>query len=192
MTDRGRFWTFPLVLAALGVWLLPLAGVGVVPLTLALAFLAMRSETVRRWFLPDQEPARALTLVDVPLLAGLGLVFLRVLIRNGGDNAYLLIAFIGFWLMAASVPFALATVIPHGRLRRWTVAIGFSGLYVIGSVSVLALGLIVAPTQADIRSEVYDSHALGLLMLGPVLALMLLGYQFLGRRRKACPASKAG
>ncbi len=107
--------------------------------------------------------------------------FLRSERADYGDNAYLYIPWIGFWPIAVSVPFALATVLPEGGLRRIVVLLGVAVLLLFGGLSSLGLigSLAIIPSQDYPTSQAFVSHLLGLRTLVSVVFVVFVGYRFM-------------
>jgi len=124
------------------------------------------------------EPSRLTTAVSFGWLLGLGLIFLAVLVRDDDDNAYLFLVMVGAALGFVSAPFALATVLPHGIMRRLVVRGAIVLLWIAGAFSVLWLvvSLLIIPSQDYDGNEVFLSHLVGLLLLLPTL--FVIGYRF--------------
>ena len=113
-------------------------------------------------------PSRTGTGVSAVVLAGLGAFFMKVLVANDSDNAYVGLAIIGFLLLVTSTPFALATLLPHGGFRRVAAHIGTGLLWVLGGISALILipSLIVIPSQDYSHDgRVFPYHVAGFLVL---------------------------
>jgi hypothetical protein len=81
----------------------------------------------------------ALVALTLLLLAGL---FLRVLIADWSDDAYLDLALLGNVLLLASVPFIIATLLPDSLLRRIVLGLAMAGLVWLFAVGLLG-GVIV-------------------------------------------------
>ena len=119
-----------------------------------------------------REPSRTVTALVTFELLLLGWLFLRVLVANQGDNAYLDLGMIGLFLLLASGFFTLATLAPARRLRRvvLVVATGLLGVVALISVVLLVQALVIIPSQ-DYRYDprVFGRHLIGLLVLVPAL-----------------------
>src|SRR3954469_19254607 len=128
------------------------------------------------------------------LLGGLGGFFVRVLVANPEDNAYLWIALLGILLLVIAVPFALAALGPAGRLRGWLARIGIVLVWCVGAPAVLLLLLGAplyvlssagAPPGVSIDQRVALNHLVGAAALVP--AVWLVGYHWPRQGRAAGP-----
>ena len=108
--------------------------------------------------------SRVVTGMSALALAGLGAFFVRELVANDSDNAYAGLAIIGVLLLVAALPFALASLLPRGALRRGVVT---GSLVLLGIVGLLGL-LILIPSVAMIPFQDYGADA-------PVLRNHLVG-----------------
>jgi hypothetical protein len=163
-----------------------LAALGVV----AAAFLGKRSGA----FQGGKQLPRLLAAISATLLVGLGVLFVKVLVANPSDNAYLGIAVLGVLLGGVAVPFALAAIAPQEPLRGVLAQIG--GVLVRGVGALGALLLLsgaplywmssrgVAP-GALVDHRVAINHLLGYLALLPVL--WLVGYHWPRQTQKPPP-----
>ena len=144
-----------------------------------LTAVALFSERLRMFFLPAGQPHRLVTAASAIVLAGLGVLVLRVLVFDYGDNAYLYVLWIGLWLLAMSVPFALTTVLPEGRLRRIAALIGVGLLLFLGALNTIVLvwSLAIIPSQDYKSSDVFVSHLASLLLLLGAVAVILTGHR---------------
>ncbi len=122
---------------------------------------------------------RLLTALGAVALVALGVVFMRVLVANTSDNAYLWLALIGLLLFLPAAPFALATLLPERAGRRLVVRIG---LWLLIGVAVLAgvlliFSLAIIPSQGyDYDPRVFRNHLIGFVVLAvtlPVLYVVL-------------------
>jgi hypothetical protein len=140
-----------------------------------------------------QQLPRRLAAASAALVGGLGGFFVRVLVANPEDNAYLWIALLGVLLLGTAVPFALAALGPAGRLRGWLARIGIVLVWCVGAPAVLLL-LLGAPLYvlsssggppgaADSRVAV--NHLIGAAALVPVV--WLVGYYWPRQGRAAGP-----
>jgi hypothetical protein len=124
------------------------------------------------------------------LLAGLGVVFAKVLVANPSDNAYLWIAMLGVLLGAVAVPFALAALAPAGPLRGGLARLGIGLVWVVGGPGALLLlvgallSLLSSPRGvpgAVVDDRVAVNHVVGCVAL---LGLVwLVGYYWPRRSR---------
>jgi hypothetical protein len=100
------------------------------------------------------------------LLATLGVVFLRVLVADWGDNAYLWPALAGMGLVVAALPFALATLLP-ARARRAATWLGTTLVWLLLAASAvfvlpyLVATLVTSASDAP-RDRAFLTHLLGL------------------------------
>ena len=119
---------------------------------------------------------RGLAGLSAAVLIALGLLFVRLLVANPSDNAYLALWLAALLLWSAAPPFALAVVLPGGGVRRVVVKVGLTALGVAGAASAVLLGwsLLVIPPQ----DYAYDARVLRHHVLG--LAALLLGLGGLG------------
>jgi hypothetical protein len=126
-----------------------------------------------------QEPSRRSTLVSAAVLAAVATVFLRVLTRDHGDNAYLWLYLIGAALPLGCGPFLIATALPRGRLRRGIVALGVAIVALIGvlGTALIVLALLIIPSQAYQSHWVLVSHLAGLLLLAPSVLFVIIRHR---------------
>lgn len=117
------------------------------------------------------------SLLSALILAGLGLLFLNVLVVNGNDNAYLWVALIGNGLLLASVPFAFAAALPPGPVQRMVTRSGVVLVWLLGifGTVLLGLGLVIVVMQRPWQAQVFVSHLAGLVLLVP--SVLLVGYR---------------
>jgi len=115
-------------------------------------------------------PSRAATGIRALVLLALALFFPAVLVRNGSDNAYIFFPLAGIALLLLSLPFAVATVLPGGRVQGYVAHAGVILVWVVGGLCCLMLVLSVIPaaTQYDTHT-VLISHLIGLALLLPVV-----------------------
>ena len=134
-------------------------------------------------FVLGTDPPRWVTGGSALLLSGVATLYLKVLVADWGDNAYLWLAFIGYALFPIIVVFAVATLLPHDAFRRIVVALGVAFTFAFGVISVLALvqALIVIPSQNYRTNQVFISHLAGLVTLLPALVAILI-CNLVGRR----------
>jgi Kef-type K+ transport system membrane component KefB len=107
----------------------------------------------------------------------LGLFFTTLLVADYSDNAYSYLAFIGWGLIAAAVPFAVGALVPPGRLRRLLTRTALGVIVLVGvlGLALLVLSILVIPSQSYESDRVFISHAVGLLaLLGALWALKAL------------------
>ena len=111
-------------------------------------------------------------MISTILLLVLGAVFVRVLVFDDDDNAYLWLLLMGYLLMTASVPFALASLLPYSFFRRIVVIVALAFLWIVGAFGtfLLVVGMLITLGQGD--AEVLAAHLLALLALLPVLLLV--------------------
>ena len=118
-------------------------------------------------FSGDRAPQRWLAGAVGLALGALGAVFLRLLVANDGDNAYIGLYLIGGLLVLAGMPFVLAALLPgHGRRR--TIQIAFATLWAASALAALLLlwALAVIPTQNyDYDPRVFRNHLLAFVLL---------------------------
>lgn len=107
-----------------------------------------------------------------------GLLFLRVLVANWSDNAYLGLAIIGVLLLVAVVPWLIAAAVSSGRPRRVAIiaALVLLSAVVILGVVILVQGLLVIPSQHYADSRILRNHVAGLsaLLVTAVTVWMLV------------------
>ena len=129
-----------------------------------------------------QQPARVL-LGSAAVLAILGVVFTTVLVADDGDNAYAYLAAVGVGLIVAAAPFAMAAILPAGGGRRalTRVALGLLALVGLLGSALLALSVLVIPSQDYESDSVLWNHVIALVALVAALALFTGIY----RRRSA-------
>ena len=143
----------------------------------ALAKRAPRGPDMRE----TRQPGRAITGCSAIALAGLGGFFLKVLVANDSDNAYSWLAITGFFLVVASAPFALATLLPYGTARRLVVRVSEVLLGIVGALSglLLTLALVVIPFQDySYDGRVFPYHIVGFLVFAlaiPAIFLLVTG-----------------
>jgi hypothetical protein len=158
----------------LGTWLGPLLGFSLVGAVL----LCMQSGALSG----ARDLSRKMTAASALVCGGLALLFLRVLVANPSDNAYLWIAVLGYLLVAPAVVFGLATIMPVRRLRQWLSQAAVLLLWVVGvpGAMLLAAGSLLAAISGGgpgvVHSRVVAYHLIGLLAL--LAGLWLAGYRW--------------
>ena len=153
-------------------------------LVLLLVVVVAVVATVRRGTFSSgtRGPSRTATGASALVLGGLAALFLEVLVANDSDNAYIGLVIIGLLLILAALPFALATLLPHGGFRRVVAGIGLVLLWVLGAGSALILipSLMIIPSQDysyDGREFPYHVIAsLVLLLAVPGIYLLAIGW----------------
>ena len=115
-------------------------------------------------------------MISAVLLLVLGAIFVRVLVFDDDDNAYLWLLLTGYLLIATSVPFALASLLPYTLFRRIVVIVALAFLWIVGAFGVflLVVAMLITLSQGD--ADVFVAHLLALLALLP--ALFLAGFRF--------------
>jgi hypothetical protein len=162
---------------------LALAAVLVVSVVLALSW-----RSTRLLLLPNGSPGRLACGVNAVLLAALGFVFMRVLVFDSGDNAYLYVYWVGFWLFAASLMFAIAACLPKSTIRDRVALFAFGFLLVVGvlNAALLISGLSMVGSQDEppiIPSQGYDSNDVFMSHLYALVGLIgALGAVVFGQR----------
>ncbi len=151
---------------------LALAAVLVVSVVLALSW-----RSTRALLLPNGSPGRLACGVNAVLLAALGFVFMRVLVFDSGDNAYLYVYWVGFWLFAASLMFAIAACLPKSTIRDRVALFAFGFLLVVGvlNAALLISGLSIIPSQGYDSNDVFMSHLYALVGLIGALGAVVFG-----------------
>lgn len=148
----------------------------IVVLVIVAGLAAAFSERGRSVLVPRGVPHRLVTAASACLLAILGVLLPRQFVYNSGDNAYLIIAMMGMWLVGNALPFAVATVLPEGAVRRITVQVGVALILVLGLLSVVLLaGLVAAFPGDDVRPEVARAHLFTALFALVAAATVLIG-----------------
>lgn len=122
------------------------------------------------------QPSRSQAALVTLLLAGLGLVLWRIAAAHLSDNAYVWPWMAGIAMMAISVPFLVAMLLPDGAPRRIVVTFGNVSLLLIvaGSVLLIVPYIVMAPLAeglAVITGRVFLVHLLGLVALAAVALL---------------------
>ena len=156
---------------------------------LALAVLGLRRSGA---LAGGRQLPRRLAAASAALLGGLGAFFVKVLVANPQDNAYLWIALLGVLLLATAVPFALAALGPAGRLRGWLARAGVVLVWCLGAPAALILLLGAplyllstarVPPGALLDNRVAVNHLVG---AGLLLAVVwLVGYHWPRQSRGA-------
>ena len=128
------------------------------------------------------QPSRLLLGGTAATLIALGVFFITVLVADGGDNAYLYLAFSGGAFVVSGLPFALAALLPPGGARRLATRLSFGLLALIGILALLLLllAVVVIPTQNYESSTVLLRHVVGLTTCMATLVVLILAY----RRRR--------
>jgi hypothetical protein len=169
----------------------PLLALTVAPALAAAAVVLRRSGALEG----GKRLPRRLAAASAGLTGGLGVFFVKVLVANPHDNAYLWIALLGVLLGVTSVPFALAAVAPGEPLRGWLARIGIVLVWCVGAPgALLLLGggpiyLLSSPspaTGAVVDNRVAVNHILGCLTLLPVV--WLVGYHWPRQSQSGYPA----
>lgn len=189
---RWGIWLVAVVAGTLvaSFFLGPLLALTVAPALAAAALVLRRSGALAG----GQRLPRGIAAASAALVGGLGFFFVKVLVANPQDNAYLWIALLGLLLLTIAVPFALAALAPAGRPRRWLAGSAIVLVWCVGAPAVLVL-LVGAPlyllTSARVPpgglvdSRVATNHLLGAAALLPVL--WLVGYYWPRQARAARP-----
>lgn len=147
----------------------------------AAAFLARRSGALQG----GKQLPRWHAAASAAVLAGLGVFFVKVLVANPSDNAYLWIAGLGLLLAVIAVPFGLAAIAPRGPLQGMLAQVGIALVWTVGgpgAVLLLVGGPIYllssrgVPPGGFVDGRVAVNHLLGCLALVPVL--WLVGYHW--------------
>lgn len=174
-----------------------------VPASLALGFLigpAAALMLVGSVFAAARTPAlrtggtfsRRSALLSALMVSCLGGIFLKVLVVNPSDNAYLWIAMVGVMLLAVAAIFALALLVPFTQPMRWLTRAALFLLWAVGGLGALLMllgGLIplLSGTPGGTADyAVVIAHIAALLAL--VGTLWLVGYQW----QRGEPSSQSG
>ena len=125
-----------------------------------------------------QHPSRALLGGSAAALATLGVLFTTVLVADSGDNAYSYLLLVGWALIFAAVPFAIAVLLPAGS-RRALMRAALVLLALIGllGLALLILSVVVIPTQNYESDAVLINHLIGLIALIVTLAALAVIYR---------------
>ena len=144
---------------------------------LVLGILALAWRSTPALLLPNGSPGRFACGLSAVLLAALGFVFMRVLVFDSGDNAYLYVYWVGFWLIAASLMFAIAACLPKSTIRDRVALFAFGFLLVVGvlNAALLISGLSIIPSQDYDSNDVFMSHLYALAGLLGALTAVVLG-----------------
>ena len=176
-------WLLVLLAGTVGASFLvgPLMALTVVPALAGAAWLLRRSGALAG----GERLPRGLAAASAGLLVALGLFFVKVLVANPSDNAYLWIAILGVLVGVLAVPFALAAVAPagapRGRLARAGIALVW-GLGVPGALILVAgaqLYLLSIPHDVPgvrVDDRVAVNHVLGSVAL--LAVVWLVGYRW--------------
>jgi hypothetical protein len=118
----------------------------------------------------DRRGGRVRSGLAAVALVAVGLGLLTRLSGNYQDNAYLDVVLVGFGLIAASLPFLMATLTPAGRAQRVLlfVALALAGLGAILGCLLLTVGaVLVAFEDYSYNPQVQRDHymALGLCLI---------------------------
>lgn len=114
-----------------------------------------------------QQPSRARLQGTAAALAALGVLFVRVLVADSDDNAYLYLTFVGGGLVVAALPFTVAALLPTGSVRRLVVRGAQVFLALVGALgmALLLFALAIIPSQNYRSNTVLLSHIVGLIAL---------------------------
>jgi hypothetical protein len=141
-------------------------------------FFAAHSEAIKG----AKGLSRRMAAASALLLACLGLVFIKVLVANPSDNAYLWIAMLGAAALAVSVLFVLAAIMPIDRARPWLSQTAIVLLWIFGAPGAVLL-LLGGPLYLGrgarwpfVDNPVVVNHLVGLLVLLP--SLWLVGFHW--------------
>ena len=139
--------------------------------------VALNWRSTRALLLPNGSPGRLACGLSAVLLAGLGFVFMRVLVFDSGDNAYLYVYWVGLWLFAASLMFAIAACLPKSTIRDGVALFAFGFLLVVGvlNTALLVSGLSIIPSQDYDSNDVFMSHLYALAGLLGALGAVVFG-----------------
>jgi len=126
--------------------------------------------------------SRRSALLSALVVGGLGGVFLKVLVLNPSDNAYLWIAMVGALLLAVAAVFALALLVPFRQPVRWLTRAALLLLWAVGGLGALLMLLgVVLPLLSGAPTRSADYAVVGahtVALLGLVLTLWLVGYRW--------------
>jgi hypothetical protein len=159
----------------------PLLALPTAFVVVAAAFLVKRSGALQG----GKQLPRLCAAASASLMVGLGIFFIKVLVANPSDNAYLWIALLGVLLGVVGVPFGLAAIAPRGPLKGVLAQIGVGLVWTVGAPGALLLlsGAPIylistrgVPPGGFVDSRVAINHLLGFLALLPVL--WLVGYHW--------------
>lgn len=157
----------------------PLLALMVVPALAGAVWLLRRSGALEG----GRRLSRRIAAASAFLTGGLGVFFVKVLVANPSDNAYLWIWLLGVLLGVTAVPFALAALVPAGALRSGLARAGIVLVWCLGAPAVLVLlagaPLYLLSSPRDVPGTFVDNrvavnHVLGSLAL--LAVVWLVGY----------------
>jgi hypothetical protein len=125
-------------------------------------------------------PRRKVTALVALTLLLLGGLFLRMLISDWSDDAYLDLALLGNVLLLSSVPFVVATLLPDSLLRRIVLALGMAGLVWLCTVGLLGGLMVIGSLPVGVAqgtwhaSRGFGRHVIGYALLVPAASGSLL------------------
>jgi hypothetical protein len=153
--------------------------VAVIFLLLAAIFQRLGSQLIAR-----SHPPRLQTLLSGLVCLAAGSLFLLALVRDWSDDIYYATALTGTFLIVDATAFALASIAPNANLRLFLTRTAVTGTVIAAVLGLLmlTLGLLSLDQYVDPqRTNLQETHVIGLVVLIPSALLILLSYLLIPR-----------